>query len=256
MQRILLTLQVFFPTCKVLCLPQIKIMQKLLLLHGAIGSQQQFDELKSHLQSDFEIHTLNFSGHGGNPIPGEPFSIGLFAKDVLNYLDRNDMELIDIFGYSMGGYVALYLAKYFPFRVGKIFTLATKFNWTESSAEKESKMLNVNVIMEKVPAFADELRKRHHPADWKIVLEKTTEMMIVMGRKIVLTNEDLQCIEHETLLSVGDLDKMVSIEETENAHRHLKKSKLHIFKNTPHPIERCNVNVLSKKIREFLIKKN
>lgn len=222
-------------------------MQKLLLLHGAIGAQQQLDELKKQLQNDFEIHTLNFSGHGGNFIPDEPFSIALFAKDVLNYLDNNDIELIDIFAYSMGGYVALYLAKYFPFRVGKIFTLATKFNWNEITAEKESKMLNPNVILEKLPAFSEELSKRHQPTDWKIVLEKTAEMMLAMGRKIVLNNDDLECIDHTVLVSVGDLDKMVSVEETENAHRHLKNSNLHIFQNTQHPIERVDANILSKK---------
>ncbi|MEO8150188.1 MAG: alpha/beta fold hydrolase [Bacteroidia bacterium] len=229
-------------------------MQKLLLLHGAIGSQQQFDELRNHLQNDFEIHTLNFSGHGGNPLPDEPFSIGVFASDVLNYLEKNDIELMDIFGYSMGGYVALYLAKYFPFRVGKIFTLATKFNWNEESASKESKMLDANVILEKLPAFANELAQRHQPADWKIVLGKTAAMMLGMGSKIVLSDSDLQCIDHTILLSVGDKDKMVTEDETYHAHQNLKNSTLFVFNDTQHPIERVDAKVLAKKIKAFLVK--
>src|SRR5687767_6066719 len=109
-------------------------MQKLLLLHGAIGSKEQLQPLAGLLKNEYEIHTLNFSGHGGTPLP-EQFSIELFARDVVDYLDAKKLENINIFGYSMGGYVGLYLARYFPMRIGKVFTFATKFDWTPASAE-------------------------------------------------------------------------------------------------------------------------
>ena len=89
-------------------------MKHLLLLHGALGSLEQFDELETRLSKKFIVHTLNFSGHGGLPIPEEGFSIELFAKDVLNYLNNKKIDSINIFGYSMGGYVALYLAVHHP----------------------------------------------------------------------------------------------------------------------------------------------
>lgn len=40
-------------------------MKKLLLLHGALGSKNQFKSLKEILKSDFDVYDFNFEGHGG-----------------------------------------------------------------------------------------------------------------------------------------------------------------------------------------------
>src|SRR6478752_5665181 len=102
-------------------------MQHLLLLHGALGAKDQFVLLAEKLKDDFIIHTLSFSAHGGEPIPGTSLSIELYAKDVLYYLHTQNIEQVNIFGYSMGGYVAMYLAKHNADKIKKIVTLASKF---------------------------------------------------------------------------------------------------------------------------------
>src|SRR5690349_7993403 len=108
-------------------------MNSLLILHGALGAAFQLDPIKSFVQNQYkEVHFLNFSGHGGAAFQSE-FGIEQFAKDTLKYLDDNRLKEVDIFGYSMGGYVALWLAKQYPERVGKIITLGTKFDWSVES---------------------------------------------------------------------------------------------------------------------------
>src|SRR6185436_6771769 len=88
----------------------LSIMKKsILLLHGAIGSKNQLTPLLPFLNKEFDIHTLNFPGHGGDEISDEPFSISYFAGEVLKYFDQKNISSLYIFGYSMGGYVALYL---------------------------------------------------------------------------------------------------------------------------------------------------
>ena len=129
-------------------------MKKLLLLHGAIGAASQFDKLKEELKDKFEVYSLNFSGHGGEEMPDEKYSIELFADDAIKFIDKNKLEGIDVYGYSMGGYVALYIASKDKNKLGKIFTTATKFDWNEETSVKESKMLNPAKIEEKIPAFA------------------------------------------------------------------------------------------------------
>jgi len=225
-------------------------MKKLLLLHGAIGAVSQFDKLKEELKDKFEIYTMNFSGHGGETTP-DKFSIELFADDVVKYLEKNNLENIDVFGYSMGGYVALYIASQHNNKLNKIFTTATKFDWNEESSVKESKMLNPAKIEEKIPAFAKALEKRHSPADWKTNLSKTAEMMIELGKKPVLTDEVLEKIENEVLVCVGDKDTMVTIEETANAAGKLKNGKLFIFSETEHPIEKIDLKKLSTEIKNY-----
>ena len=78
-------------------------MKNLLLLHGAIGSESQFDSIKVELANDFNAFTLNFPGHGGEVIPDGGFSIEMFADAVVDFLDSNSLDKVSIFGYSMGG---------------------------------------------------------------------------------------------------------------------------------------------------------
>ena len=75
----------------------------LLLLHGALGAKRSSKNLKQSLGESFNVYTMNFSGHGGSPIPKEPFSIKMFAEDILKFLDSLGIDYINVFGYSMGG---------------------------------------------------------------------------------------------------------------------------------------------------------
>lgn len=224
--------------------------KKLLLLHGAIGAKDQLEPLKEKLKNDFDVHTLNFAGHGGATMPSE-FSIKLFAKDVLNYLSENKIETINIFGYSMGGYVALYLAKHHPEKVEKLFTLATKFAWSPEIAQKEIKMLDASKIEEKIPAFAATLAKRHAPNDWKDILHKTAGMMVALGNENTLTLQDLKTIKISCQISVGDNDNMVTLDETKDVAQNLQNSALLILKDTLHPIEKVDAGNLSEEIKTF-----
>lgn len=200
----------------------------------------------------FRVYALNFSGHGGAPF-ADNFGIEQFTAEVLGFLDKNSLETVDIFGYSMGGYVALNLARLHPERVGRIITLATKFDWTPEGAERESKMLDPEKIEAKVPAFAGQLRERHAPNDWKVLLKKTAEMMLELGQRPLLTTAVLKEITHTTLVCLGDNDQMVSLAETTQAAETLPNGQLRILEQTPHPFEKVDIGALAKAITSFLL---
>lgn len=225
-------------------------MNKLLLLHGALGSKAQLDPLAKLLQPGFDTWALNFSGHGGAPF-APAFGIESFAAETLDFLNRNNLEKVDIFGYSMGGYVALHLARLHPQRVGRIVTLATKFDWTPASAERESKMLDPEKIEAKVPAFAAQLQERHLPNDWKLVLRKTAALMHQLGQQPLLTPEVLAQIGQPTLVCLGDADQMVNIDETKLVAESLPSGQLQILPQTPHPLEKVDLNALAGVVRAF-----
>lgn len=228
-------------------------MQKLLLLHGAISSSAQFSVLLPLLKKNFEVYTFNFSGHGGNPLLEKEFGIELFAEETIEFLDQNQIPVIDIFGYSMGGYVALYLAKYRPMRVGKIFTLATKFNWNPQDAAKEAAMLNPQKIEDKIPAFAKYLAEKHGAENWKNLLLKTAEMMIALGNNPLLAPSVLSEIQNDVMLSVGDSDNMVSQDETLAACRNLSNAQLLTLPQTQHPFEKVNPELLARELEKYFL---
>ena len=225
-------------------------MTSLLLLHGAIGSAKQFDALLPLLEDSYDLHRINFPGHGGTEMPHAPFSIGLFEESVLQYISKNNLQDACVFGYSMGGYVALRLAARNPGLISKIFTLATKFDWTPATAERETSQLNPEKIAAKVPAFAASLQAVHG-AQWKTVLEKTAIMLLEMGQRPPLGKTELEHIMIPVIISIGELDKMVSLEESRHTTEHLKKGRLLVLPATPHPFEKADMVSLAEKIKVF-----
>ncbi len=227
-------------------------MQPLLLLHGAIGAKDQLEPLADQLRESYHVYMLNFSGHGGEGFPGEDFSIPLFTNEVLAFLLDNKISRVNIFGYSMGGYVAFCLASQYPHLVRKIITLATKFYWDETVAAKEVKMLDPAIITHKVPLFAEQLRERHSPNDWKLVLEKTTSMLLGLGRQNPLQLEDYKVIQTPSLLLLGEKDKMITIEETIAVQQALPHGEFRSLPGTPHTIEQVDMGLLANLTRGFI----
>lgn len=212
----------------------------------------QFEELKNRLAGSYHVHSINFTGHGGQPIPAESFSMKMFAEDVLEYLHSNKIKTINIFGYSMGGYVGMYLSKYSSGKIGKLITLATKFHWSETIAGQEIKMLDAEKIEIKLPAFAQALERRHHPQNWKQVLQKTANMLSDMGKDNTLKPGDYKSINIPVKLMIGDKDKMVTLNETMEVYNSLSYAQLSVLPDTPHPIEGVNMDRLTFEISDFL----
>ena len=224
----------------------------LLLLHGAIGSSAQLQPLADALRNKgFDPKLFDFTGHGGREMPNADFSIGLFADEVINWMDDYRIGSIDIFGYSMGGYVALYMARHYPERVGRILTVATKLHWDVAGAEKEVKMLDPEKIAAKVPKFAAVLEQRHAPQDWKEVMKRTATMMLAMGQDPPLKKEDFNAVPHIIQLAVGDSDTMVSLEETLAVQRQLQDAGFNVLPETPHPVEQMKVELLTLTATNF-----
>jgi len=226
-------------------------MNNILLLHGAIGAKDQLQPLAKMLENNAEVLSMDFPGHGERPSIKEDFSIEFFAQDVIRFLNAQQQKQIDIVGYSMGGYVALYLAKNYSNYVGKIVTLATKFYWDEAVAMKEIKMLSSEKILEKLPAFAQTLEKRHVASDWKVVLNKTQTMLQNMGQNNPLKLNDYTNINHNCLITLGDRDKMVSLAETHDVYNTLPNATFAVLPNTSHPIEQVNLDIFASCIKQF-----
>lgn len=225
----------------------------LLLLHGALGSKSQFSPLLPLLKEHFQVHTLDFEGHGTSPPKERPFRIGHFVENVLEYQDEHGLGPIKIFGYSLGGAVGVVLADQHPERIDRVHTLATKFVWTAEIAQRESAQLDPDMILQKVPRFADALKERHVALDWIRVLEKTKEMFSILAGEDMLNEEAMARIYTPMRLGVGDRDKMVSIEETAKVYRLIPNCQLQVFPGTPHPLERVPLPDLVHSLLSFFI---
>lgn len=222
-------------------------MKDLILLHGAIGAKSQFDELGSLLKDSFKVHALEFEGHGSLAGSG-PFRIDLFAAQLEAFIAEKGLDKPLIFGYSMGGYVALYLAAHRKVSLDKLVTLGTKFDWNPTSAVIESKQLNPAKIEEKVPAFASYLKTLHGEENWKMVLEETAEMMLEMGKNPPLSPAQLEDITFPVICMRGGEDIMVSKEETLPFVTAMKNAEYVEIPEWKHPIDRVPMQQLAEQL--------
>jgi pimeloyl-ACP methyl ester carboxylesterase len=226
-------------------------MKPLLLLHGALGAQSQFEPLLALLPQELPVYSFNLQGHGGTTLPDGPFKIEAFATQLLAWLQEKQLPPVNVFGYSMGGYVALEAARQNPAGFSSIFTLATKFAWSVESAQHETSRLNPELLQQKVPAFAQTLKDRHAPQDWAEVVRKTAQMMLQLGQAPVLTAAALQQIQVPVRVAVGDRDQMVTIHETSEAYRQLPTAQLQVFPDTRHPLEQLHWPLLAQALLNF-----
>jgi len=227
-------------------------MMTLILLHGALGSKFQLKALESSLSNHFDVHSFNFSGHGGQPFSNFGFGIETFSHELKDYIVLNKLKGAHVFGFSMGGYVTLKLAQTNPDLIGKIFTLGTKFNWNPLSAGQEALKLKPEVIEEKVPQFAAILDKLHTPLNWKEVVIKTKDMMLGLGQNPLLNKSELLEITNDCIIARGEMDEMVSKEETEWAANHLHFGQPKELPDTRHPFEKVDIDLLAAELKAFL----
>jgi pimeloyl-ACP methyl ester carboxylesterase len=249
----------------------------LLLLHGALGAKQQLNPLISALPASWNCQPINLPGHGGLPA-NQSFSIEKMTEFVLQWLDNQNYAQIDIFGYSMGGYVALWLAHTHPTRVRSIFTLGTQFDWTPESAAKEAARLNPAKIAEKVPAFALQLEQLHAPEaarlnpakiaekvpafalqleqlhapeDWQQVVHQTADLLTQLGANPLISPQVLQSIQQPVWVTRGSEEQMVSRETSETAAQNLPNGHFMELLQTKHPLEQVDPALLAQMLGKW-----
>jgi len=222
----------------------------ILFLHGALGSSSQFASLIDKFPESCECHALDFPLHGNNADDIE-FTMEHFADHIISYVEKNKWKKVFVFGYSMGGYAALYAATKRPELFDRIATLATKFKWNPEIATKEKEMLDAEQIERKIPAFAEQLTQRHKHIDWKEMLQRTAGLLENLGVGNVLTPVRLEALPMEVMVGLGDKDSMVSMEETLNVYKQLKFGSLYILPDTKHPFEKVNENLLLCHLQNF-----
>lgn len=220
----------------------------LILLHGALGASKQFAKLKETLSGTFNCYTFDFLGHG-SAASTTSISIELLAKQLLSFVDQHGLNRPVVFGYSMGGYVALTAESIQPNTFSKIITLGTKFAWSEEIANEEIRMINPTKIEEKVPKFANYLKELHAPTDWKVMMQQTQGLMLKLGMLPNLNESSLLSIKIPVDLNVGSLDTMVTVEETILIANQLLNSTFTKLPEIPHPIQQIEVEKLEELIR-------
>lgn len=112
-------------------------------LHGFLESISMWERLELE-KFPFQSILIDLPGHGKSTALPDVISLEAMAESVAETLQSLKLESFDLVGHSMGGYVALQLAKTIP-NVGKICLLNSSF-WEDSQAKKSDRNRVIELV--------------------------------------------------------------------------------------------------------------
>ncbi|HJV35515.1 alpha/beta hydrolase [Geomonas sp.] len=108
--------------------------EPVILIHGFPLNRQMWQpQVTAIASAGYRIITPDLRGFGGSETPSAPYSLDLFADDIVALMDTLNLEQAVVGGMSMGGYILLNMLERYPDRVRAACFIATK-----SSADDEA----------------------------------------------------------------------------------------------------------------------
>ena len=208
----------------------------LVVLHGAGGATAlETAPLIRRLEPHFRVLALDFAAHGGSAsYDAVPLSIDFLADNVLGMLDALDLDAAHLFGFSLGGYVALHVALRHPDRVGRLAVHGTNIVWDAPLVAAMQARLDVAHITTRYPAVAQRLEATH--PDWPRLFARIHRMVADLPTRRE-PRVALHRIAQPILVSAVDRDDLFPLDATLSLHRTLPNSTLAILPGTRHALE-------------------
>jgi pimeloyl-ACP methyl ester carboxylesterase len=178
--------------------------QPLVVLHGAYMTIDAMGEIVPALAETRQVVAVELQGHGRTADTDRPLSYELMADDIAVLLRHLVIEKADVFGYSMGGGVALQVAIRHPEVVCKLVVASASY--TSEGMHPE--------LLEMIPTITPEvfagspieeayLRTAPNPDGFPALVTKMKQLDM---KPFAWPPEDIRGIAAPTLLIVGDSD--------------------------------------------------
>ncbi len=110
-----------------------------LVLSSSLGTAfELWDGLVPELASRLRVLRYDHRGHGRSEVPSGPYTVAELAADVLELLDRLELDRVSFCGLSLGGAVGMWIASRAPERVDRLVLCCTSacFGPPEAWAER------------------------------------------------------------------------------------------------------------------------
>ncbi|MGH3315994.1 MAG: alpha/beta fold hydrolase, partial [Nocardioidaceae bacterium] len=177
----------------------------LLLLHGGLFNiDLQFGEVLPGLAQGRQVIAADFQAHGRTGDIDRPLSTVDLASDVVALLEHLGIRQVDVFGFSVGGAVALHLAIKHPDLVRKAVVSSVSFHPDGDRPENTEAVGEMTVDMiAGTPMEQDYLAKSPNPDKLQDLLNKLGSYDRGAGG---WSDDDIRGIAAPTLITVGDCD--------------------------------------------------
>ena len=241
----------------------------IILIHGFPLNKSMWNSQVEALKDNFRVIAYDIRGHGSTDIGAIDFSIDLFVKDLLGFMDALMIEKTIICGLSMGGYIALNAIENYSARFTALILSDT--NCTADSPEAIEKRMNtISSIKENgVEKLADYLIPNlFAPESFKTNSEEIAavkEMIVTTSKQSLynslhaLANRKETCsklsdIKVPVLILVGEEDNITPVEAARIMKVKIRDSNLHIIPHSGHLSNMENPYEFNMQLKKFVDK--
>jgi pimeloyl-ACP methyl ester carboxylesterase len=178
--------------------------EPLVLLHGAYMTIDAMGEVVPSLAKTRRIIAVELQGHGRTADIDRPLSYEQMADDTAALLRHIGIEEADIFGYSMGGGIALQVTIRHPEVVRKLVLASVYYNNDGVYPEVLEAIETITPeAFAGTPWREEYARIAPNPEDFPTLVAKLKELDLTF---VGWPSEDIQAIEAPALLIIGDSD--------------------------------------------------
>ncbi len=175
----------------------------LVMLHGAYMAHRSMMTIAQPFTANRQVILIDLQGHGRTNDIERPFSYEAMADDVAAVFDGIGIETADVFGYSMGGSVALQLAIQHPEKVREVIAASAASSDRGYQPELAAMLPHLTPEMfEGSPPLTDYRELSPHPEKFPELMKK----LVTLDQTPFDWTDDLARIEANTLLVFGDAD--------------------------------------------------
>jgi pimeloyl-ACP methyl ester carboxylesterase len=187
--------------------------EPLLLLHGGLmTSGTNWGAMLPTLSERYQVIMVDLEGHGHTALIDRPLRYEQMADDVSTLLDELGVEQANVFGYSLGGGVALQFAIRHPERVRKLVLASTPFKTEGWAPEILGAMSALNedaaAAMQATPMYEAYAAVAPNPDDWAKLVTSVGQLQTSPETAYDWT-AGVESLTMPIMLIVGDADSIV-----------------------------------------------
>lgn len=222
--------------------------ESVILLPGLLGTIE--GEWQPHLESIKHYHLqvigIDWPYHKDTTAIPPSLSFQTLVDETIRSIEALGLERIVVWGYSLGGYVALEIERRSPGLLEGIWMHATKFFWSD----KDIALFRKELTIESMSPRRKELLLKQFGDRWEqLVLLNSSLFEDILENGLTL--DDLLDVRIPVLVTAGDQDEFVSPSEVERLADILSGGEWQILNGVRHSLHSTRSSLIIPTAMEF-----
>ena len=243
----------------------------IIFLHGFPFSKSMWQTQLDFLKSSNRVIACDIRGFGNSKDEESVMSMDLFGDDLIQFMDRLNIDKAVVCGLSMGGYIALIVCKRYAERLEALILCDTQCIADSPEGKAKRYKLIDEIALNGTENFTEGFIKNVFHKDSltgkKEVVEELRKVIVSNSKHVITTGlkalaersetcSVLNKITVPTLIICGREDKVTTLAQSEFMNQNIEGSILRIIDDAGHVSNLEQADEFNKHLQDFLKKLN